>query len=376
MTTKRLFLLATRAFKGFGDDNCSQLSAALAYRVIFAIVPLTMFVASVFGLLAGTDEVQERISDELVESLDVQAANVTVELTDDGRDRIQSIYGNQAVAEVEQELAALSSTQEEDLAEAIEAGEMVGVGGYSLTSEDVDVMADNLVAETIRGAISASGPVSVITFIVLAYSATAMFGAIRRSLNFIWDVPVRRAFVRGKVVDLMLLLSSIGLLLVFLLSIALTATLRALGEERGGWDGALFSNGISFLLPWFVTFLFCLLAYRYGPRVQNRVGDVWLGAALAATGLEILKFGYGIYVANFSSFDAFYGALAGVLLFLLLVYFAGYVFFFGAEVAAEYPGVRRGDYDEAASDEPSRPLREVVVDFAKSFLINRPPDAS
>lgn len=376
MTTKRLFLLATRAFKGFGDDNCSQLSAALAYRVIFAIVPLTMFVASVFGLLAGTDEVQERISDELVESLDVQAANVTVELTDDGRDRIQSIYGNQAVAEVEQELAALSSTQEEDLAEAIEAGEMVGVGGFSLTSEDVDVLADNLVAETIRGAISASGPVSVITFIVLAYSATAMFGAIRRSLNFIWDVPVRRAFVRGKVVDLMLLLSSIGLLLVFLLSIALTATFRALGEERGGWDGALFSNGISFLLPWFITFLFCLLAYRYGPRVQNRVGDVWLGAALAATGLEILKFGYGIYVANFSSFDAFYGALAGVLLFLLLVYFAGYVFFFGAEVAAEYPGVRQGDYDEAASDEPSRPLRDVVVDFAKSFLINRPPDAS
>ncbi len=376
MTTKRLFLLATRAFKEFGEDNGSQMSAALAYYVLFAIVPLTMFVVSVVALLAGTDDVQQRISEDIIESLDVQSKDVTVELTEAGHDRIESVSGSQAVAEVEQELAALSSTQEEDLVEALEAGEGVQVGAYSLTSEDVDVLADNLVAETVRGVVSASGPLSVISFILLAYSATGLFGAIRRSLNFIWDVPVRRAFVRGKLVDLMLLAGSIGLLLVFSLSIALTATLRALGEERGGWDGELLSNVMSFLLPWFVTFLFCVLAYRYGPRVRNRVGDIWLGAALAATGLEILKFGYGIYVANFSSYDALYGALGGVLLFMLLIYFAGYVFYFGAEVAAEYPRVRRGEYDETASDEPSRPLMEVVINAAKGFFINRPPDAS
>jgi uncharacterized BrkB/YihY/UPF0761 family membrane protein len=120
---------------------------------------------------------------------------------------------------------------------------------------------------------------------------------------------------------------------------------------------------------WLVTFTVCIAAFLILPQVRTRFRDVWLGAAVAATGLEVLKIGFSIYVANFSTFDVIYGALGGVLLFLLLVYWASYVFLVGAEVAAEYPRVRAGEYD--TDDQPSEgtSLRGMATGWIKSLFV-------
>ena len=58
------------------------------------------------------------------------------------------------------------------------------------------------------------------------------------------------------------------------------------------------------------------LAYRFVANAPALLGDVWLGALLASLAIETLKYGYGVYVVNFSSYGAAYGALGGFLLFM------------------------------------------------------------
>jgi membrane protein len=88
---------------------------------------------------------------------------------------------------------------------------------------------------------------------------------------------------------------------------------------------------------------------------------VWPGALVATALFELLKNGFAIYIASFSSYKGAYGALGGILLFLIWTYLSANILLIGAELASEYPRVLRGDYagEEAQPKEP-RPLIETV----------------
>jgi membrane protein len=187
---------------------------------------------------------------------------------------------------------------------------------------------------------------------------------------------VHRALVPGKVVDLLALLGLFGFVLLFSLAIAAVAALRTFAEVRGGWlnadeQGVLWS-GLSVVLPWVLMFLISLLAYRFGPNVRNRWRDLWLGAALTAAAWVALQYGYSVYLAHFASYDVVYGALGGVLLFMLFVNLASYAFLLGAEVAAEYPRVMSGRYDVATPNgtEPQS-LRAMISNAVRSLFVGK-----
>jgi membrane protein len=383
MTRRRLLLLGQKAWEEFGLDNGTQMAAAISYHTLFAVVPLAMFLVSLLGLLAGSvaDDLQGRIEDEVTEYLQAGVGDVSFSLTQEGEQRITETYGADAVVAIEEELTGLSEDparegEREELATTLEEGEAATVASYELADADVAVTADNLVAETLRGVVNASAPLSIVSFLVLAYSASGVFWAVRRSLDFVWDVPAHRALVPGKIVDLLALLGLFGFVLLFSLSIAAVAALRAFAEVRGGWlnaneEGVLWS-ALSVVLPWCMMFLLSLLAYRFGPNVRNRWRDLWLGAALTATAWVALQYGYSVYLAHFASYDVVYGALGGVLLFMLFVNLASYAFLLGAEVAAEYPRVMSGRYDVAtpAGSEPQS-LRAMISNAVRSLFVSR-----
>jgi membrane protein len=78
--------------------------------------------------------------------------------------------------------------------------------------------------------------------------------------------------------------------------------------------------------------------------------------ALLATGLA--SFGFGVYVANFDSYDKTYGSLGAVIAFLVWVYLVNSAVLFGVEVNAE---VQRGRELQAGAekvDDPVLPPRE------------------
>jgi membrane protein len=52
-------------------DRCTQYAAAIAYRVLFSLFPLTIALVSVFGLVLQDDELRQRVVNEIVDILPV-----------------------------------------------------------------------------------------------------------------------------------------------------------------------------------------------------------------------------------------------------------------------------------------------------------------
>ncbi|GAG39080.1 unnamed protein product [marine sediment metagenome] len=203
--------------------------------------------------------------------------------------------------------------------------------------------------EAIGGIAGISISLSIVGLLGLALSASALFGAIRTSLNIAWDIETSRHFVKQKLLDLGMV-AGVGVF--FLLSIGTTALLRTTQEASSDILGPLSSNTavfwrtIPYLMPAIFSFGAFMVLYRFVPNAPIKVGDVWPGALIAAIFFEIIKNGFSFYLANFGRYDVIYGSLGAVVALLFWMYLSAVVLLFGAEVASEYPRVKSGRYDD------------------------------
>jgi membrane protein len=86
----------------------------------------------------------------------------------------------------------------------------------------------------------------------------------------------------------------------------------------------------------------------------------WLsvGALVAIIIWALLSVAFGFYVANFSSYNKTYGALAGVIVFLLWLWITNLALLFGAELDAELERSRELQSGIAAEDTIQLPARD------------------
>ena len=56
-------------------DRCPQNAAAIAYRVLFSIVPLAIVLVSIFGLILGNQQIRDAVVDTIVGALPSTTAN-------------------------------------------------------------------------------------------------------------------------------------------------------------------------------------------------------------------------------------------------------------------------------------------------------------
>ena len=310
-----LQLLAKRSVSEFLDDHCAQLAASMSYYVFFSLFPLAILAVSVAGVLLTDDSLRDRVVDELLALLPIQSGA--------GREDLEALI------------------------------------------------------EPIASGRSAVGVISVIGLI---WAATGMMSALRFSLDTAWDLEFRRPFVRGKLVDLGLVLGVGGLLLI---SIGATALLQvgrdvstSLADSLGpfGADASGFFEIVAVLLPFVLTWVTFTIIYKVVPSVTVRIRDVVAGALVGALLFEALKHGFAFYLRNFSNYDAVYGSLGAAIALLFFVYLAACVLLFGAEVAAEWPRVMHGHYDEEGDDEDTAaPLHQRVLSVAARQLRHEGP---
>jgi membrane protein len=287
--------LFARSIQRFNADRCTQMAAGISYYVLFSIIPLAIFAVSIFGFVVTDPGLRERITNGLVDNLPLEK----------------------------------------------------GVGGSG----------ENLVADTLSGVSRVSAALSVFGLAAFAWSASTMFGAVRRSLNVVWGVDVHRPFVQQKLVDFSML---VGLGLILLLSLGATGLLQSARAVSASFLGPLsesttfFWLAVSIALPAVFSFLAFLAAYRLVPNAPVRVRDVWPGALLATVLFETLKNGFAFYIQHFSNYDVVYGSLGAIMIFLLWTYLAANILLLGASVAVEYPRVQRGEYGAGGPGEPFR----------------------
>jgi membrane protein len=98
--------------------------------------------------------------------------------------------------------------------------------------------------------------------------------------------------------------------------------------------GGFVSTAAEVALSTSVVFVALLLLYRVVPPVTMRLRLLWPSAAAAAIAFEVAVYGYAIYATRIASFNTVYGPIGAVLLFLLLVYLLAAIVLLGAETAA------------------------------------------
>ena len=203
----------------------------------------------------------------------------------------------------------------------------------------------------IDGVATGFSALGLLSLLGLLWSASGMMGALRFALNQAWDTEYRRPLLRGKLVDLGMVLGVGGLITLSVSSTIFLQVARRVSTDLSGVLGPLGAGAtlgfevVAVLVPLGLSFAIFLVVFKYVPAVQTRFRYVWPGAFVAAIGFEVLKNGFAIYLQNFGNYDAVYGSLGAVIAFLFFVYLSALVLLFGAEMAAEWPRVIHGHYD-------------------------------
>ena len=134
----------------------------------------------------------------------------------------------------------------------------------------------------------------------------------------------------------------------------------AVGDFIGAGDVALTVWDIA---RWPLILALMILAvatlYYATPNVQQpKFRWISVGAGAAIVTWVIASVLFGLYVANFGSYNKTYGALAGVIVFLLWLWITNLALLFGAEVDAELERGRQLQGGIAAERELQLPPRD------------------
>lgn len=266
------------AIQGFSEDECTDQAAALTYYSVLALFPALVALVSLLGIFGqGQSTVQSML------------------------DMVSGFAPGEAMQLVR------------PVIEQIVTAEAAGLG-------------------------------LVIGLVGALWSASGYVGAFGRTMNRILGIEEGRPM--WKLRPMQLALTAGILLLVSLVMIALVVSgpvARIVGDAVGLGDTAVRVWEIA-KLPVAVLIVMVVIAllYHVTPNVRRpRMRLLSAGAAVALFSWVLTSAAFGFYVANFGSYNKTYGALAGVIVFLLWLWLTNLSLLFGAEVDAEMERTRQ-----------------------------------
>lgn len=218
---------------------------------------------------------------------------------------------------------------------------------------------------------SAAGLSLVLGLLVALWTASNYVNAFSRAMNRIYEVPEGRPI--WKLRPLMYLLTLVMLILVAAAGVILVVSgpiaeavfgLIGLGEVgRTVWSIAKWP-----VLLVIVVVTIALLYYMTPNVKQPKFRWVSPGAliAIVVAGLAALALGLYISLSGGDSYNATYGALAGVIMFLLLLWILNLALLFGAEFDAELERARQLQAGIPAEETVQLPPRDTKASDKKA----------
>jgi membrane protein len=192
-----------------------------------------------------------------------------------------------------------------------------------------------LIGAMVDAAVNSRGSLTVVGLIFLAWGAMGFFGAVSRGINRSFSDGKPLFILREKLLGLLLILVSGGLIFAsvaigFVTSFLQNRAADFVDRFRGG---DLVVALIGSILPFVMVFAAYLVLYRVVPSQKVTLGDVWPGALVAAVLWTVLRVGYTFYITEFANFEDLFGPLAAIITLIVFIYFASVVLLIGAEVA-------------------------------------------
>jgi membrane protein len=298
LSKRSVLYVLRKTLREFGTDQCTDLAAALTYYAVLSLFPALVVVVSLLGVFG-------------------QGQRTT--------DAVLQIVGDLGPASAVDTLRAPI----QQLVESPSAGFALIVG--------------------IAGAL---------------WSASGYVGAFGRAMNRIYEVEEGRPV--WKLRPLQLVLTLVGLVaaaaVAFMLAVSGPVAL-AIGDAIGAGEVAQTAWNV---VRWPLVLIFVTLAvavlYHSAPNVrQPKFRWISIGAGVAILVWVLASVGFGFYVANFGSYNKTYGALAGVIVFLLWLWLTNLALLFGAELDAELERGRQLQAGIAAERDLQLPPRDSRV---------------
>ena len=222
--------------------------------------------------------------------------------------------------------------------------------------------------ENLQGDRGAAGVLFIVGILGALWSASGYVAAFMRASNAIYDMPEGRPIWKTLPVRVGLTVVLLALLSITTIAVVLTGGLaQRVGDVVGLGDTAVTVWNIAKwpVLLLVVSFMFALL-YWAAPNVKQP-GFRWVspGGILAVVGWLIASAAFAFYVGNFGSYNKTYGALGGVVVFLVWLWISNIVILLGAEFNAELEreraierGMRPEDKEPFAEPRDTRKMDE------------------
>jgi YihY family inner membrane protein len=186
--------------------------------------------------------------------------------------------------------------------------------------------------DALAGVLHARAQAGVVALLILVWTARQCFTTLICTTNRAWGAGVHNWWRMP--------LKSLGLLGITAGAVLLGMAVPVLMRMAKGWlfpadDFRSWVYGLgSFCIPLLVVFFSLSLFYRLAPRQPTRFSEVWAAALCATVLLRVCESLFVIYLEDFATLNAVYGAFGGIMALLLWIYLSGCVFIFGACLCA------------------------------------------
>lgn len=298
LTKPSVYFVVRKVFREFSKDQCTDLAAALTYYAVLSLFPALLALVSLLGIFGQGEKTVDAVL-QMVDDLGPSSA-------------VDTLRGP-----VEQLVDAPSA-------------------GFAL----------------------------VIGLLGALWSASGYVGAFGRAMNRMYEVDEGRPI--WKLRPQMLLVTLAALLMAAAVGLMLAVSgpiASSIGDTIGLGDTALTIWNIA---RWPVVLLFVVLTvailYYATPNVkQPKFRWISIGAGIAIITWIIASILFALYVSNFSSYNKTYGALAGVIVFLLWLWITNLALLFGAEVDAELERGRQLQAGLVAEEKIQLPPRDTTA---------------
>jgi membrane protein len=183
-----------------------------------------------------------------------------------------------------------------------------------------------------------AGALLGIGLITALWSASGYLGAFMRATNAVYGVEETRPFWRLRPLQLavtLLMIVSIALLAVAI--VASGSIARSIGDTIGVGSTAVdVWNYAKWPVMLLIVIMLTAVLTWVGPNIEHpRFRWITPGSAIGVLILIVASIAFAFYAGNFGSYNATYGALGGVIVFLVWLWIANLALLFGVEVDAE-----------------------------------------
>ena len=196
----------------------------------------------------------------------------------------------------------------------------------------------NPVIQQISGNSGTAGFALIIGLAAAVWSASGYVGAFTRAANIVYETPEGRKVWKLKPLQLLVTLIGILFAAVILALLVLSGpVLDAISSAIGiGETGQTVWSIAKWPVVLVVLALMIAVLYYSTPNVKLR-GFKWVspGAGVAILVAIVASALFAFYVGNFGSYNKTYGALAGVVIFLIWFWLINVALLFGIEMDAE-----------------------------------------